>query len=401
MKRILVQEADTGLRQTLVEIARSAGYAAEGLASVGELLARARQVRVDGVMAAAADARGLAVLDRVRGALDSVPVAVLCTEATPGLRLRALERGARAVLCWPCGVEAVERMLCELTRAPSHPATTNDWPELVGGAPAFRRVLDEARSATPTRLTVCLTGEPGTGKASLARAIHRRSPRAARPLVEIESEPELRRHALGQALRDAAEGSLLIRRLHALGSEAQHWLLTHLTETDADAAPRLLCTSAAPLRRVDGFLPPLALRLDVVRIALPALRERREDVPSLLAHALAREAETLGLPAPYLAPEDARQLSERDWRGNVDELVALCRRAAVLFPGERIRCERWLEAGDAPTRSAPPGPTLREVERRTIEQSLAAHGGNRTHASRALGISVRTLRNKIRDYGLR
>jgi len=170
---------------------------------------------------------------------------------------------------------------------------------------------------------------------------------------------------------------------------------------------RIIATTSHDLREcvaAGEFREDLFYRLDVASLSVPALRERRRDIRTLAEGLLRKHASALASEAPKIADEAYEQLAEHNFPGNLRELDNVMQRAAVLFPGGPVDVNRLLHgsaATTAPTEPVASCLNLRELERQAVEQSLREARGNRTHASQLLGINVRTLRNKIRAYGLR
>jgi len=169
---------------------------------------------------------------------------------------------------------------------------------------------------------------------------------------------------------------------------------------------RIIATTNRPLGGMVGegkFRADLFFRLNVIPLTVPPLRERREDIPDLIEHFVCKHLSASCSRAVRFLPELLERLQAYDWPGNVRELENFVRRALVLAPGPEVGLELLPEAGfqtgDSPG-GFEPGLTLRELERSLLEKTLDATGGNRTRAAGMLGISLRTVRNKIREYGL-
>ncbi len=434
MQRVLICEAHAGLRGELARAVRGAGYAAEPAAGGAEALARAAGLVFDAALVAVAGAEDLALLERL-AALPRAP-ALLATGSDPSVELAvgAMKRGARDFLRRPVALRAVEAAL----RAALAPAERRDdelaVPVLATGDPGMQRLLERAEAAAATEATVLITGESGTGKDLLARLIHRRGARRAGPFVTVNcaalpealAESELFGHERGAftgafesragQIAAANGGTLLLDEVNETPPALQPKLLRVLQEREVlpvgGVVPRavdvrILATTQRDLRgevRAGRFREDLYYRLDVIVLRIPPLRERPADVPLLARTLLARYAAAHGSDPPRLGERALRELSRHEFRGNVRELANLMKRAVVLAPGREVELERLLERRAAPGPAAR-GPlegtlNLRELERRAILRSLAESAGNRTEASRTLGISVRTLRNKIRAYGL-
>jgi DNA-binding NtrC family response regulator len=314
--------------------------------------------------------------------------------------------------------------------------------ELIGESPLFRRVMETIAAVAPTRATVLLEGESGTGKELFARAIHDSSPRADGPFVTVNCaalpeglvESALFGHERGAftgataraagAFERAHGGTLLLDEISEMRLDLQAKLLRAIQEQEFERVGgsqsirvdvRLIATTNRNLKaEVDAgrFRSDLYYRLNVMPIRTPPLRERVQDIPRLAHHFLQRAVSTLGTQAVRIAPDAMVVLQRQIWPGNVRELANLIERAAILGRGDTILASAFTDesrgvvaeesAGAAESATAAAiGPQddlvfdLHELERRAIDRALAATGGNRTRAARLLGISERTLRNRL------
>ncbi len=302
----------------------------------------------------------------------------------------------------------------------------------VGDSPAVRRVLDLVSRVAPSRISVLLTGESGTGKELVARMIHARSDRADKPFVAINCaalpesllESELfgieRGVATGVEARagrfeTAQGGTLFLDEVGDMPLALQSKLLRVLQEREIERVGgrrrvpidvRVLAATHARLaeRIAHGeFREDLYYRLRVVEIALPPLRERREDIPKLVRYFLERFAARERRDVPTLDRDAYAALLAHDFPGNIRELENLLEGAAALCQGATIRRQdlQWLphpvarpEAGALPAAGEEEIPDLRALEERHIERVLRLAGGNKSRAARLLGISRRTLYRK-------
>jgi two-component system response regulator FlrC len=279
---------------------------------------------------------------------------------------------------------------------------------------------------------VLIQGESGTGKELLARYIHQLSPRRDRPLVAINCaaipenllESELFGHEkgafTGATIRkigkfEQAHGStLLMDEIGEMNQNLQAKLLRVLQEWQVDRVGgkepvdvdvRVITTTNADLTKCvkEGrFREDLYFRLNVIPLTLSPLRERPKDIPLLAQRFLGRSARVHGKNMDGFTPEALKALEQNAWKGNVRELKNALERAILLAKGPRLDVsDLWLEGWEIPPSGASSEileGSVKEVERELILRTLQREGWNRTQASRKLGISIRTLRNKLQEY---
>jgi DNA-binding NtrC family response regulator len=301
---------------------------------------------------------------------------------------------------------------------------------------AMQAVYQRVLQLAPTRTTVLVGGESGSGKELVARSLHYNSGRRDRPFVAMNCgavtetliESELFGHDRGAFTGAVAtvpgkfeladRGTLFLDEVGSMGLATQVRLLRVLEEGEfmrvggtrtLRVDVRVIAATNSDLTEQVArgeFRQDLLYRLKVATIEVPPLRKRPDDVPPLARTFVRQLCEENGLPPKELAPETLRILETQDWPGNVRELKNLLESLVVTVPDEQLRPEH-LPAQvllAPPSRGdenlPPPGLSLEELERRYIEATLRAEGGNRTRAARLLGIGVRTLQRKIQRYGL-
>ncbi|HEY2290948.1 MAG TPA: sigma-54 dependent transcriptional regulator [Thermoanaerobaculia bacterium] len=327
------------------------------------------------------------------------------------------------------------------------PRTPEPWPAgsrsgleaLIGESPAFLRVIDRIPLLAGADAAVMITGETGTGKELVARALHYRSPRRGRPFVPLNCgampetlvENELFGHVRG-AFTDAASneagllaeadgGTLFLDEVDALGAAAQVKLLRFLQtwEYRPLGSPRTRRADLRVIAATNADLPGLVAerrfrqdlfyRLDVLRLHLPPLRERPGDVALLARRFVERYAARHGRPHLHLSPLSLARLSQHAWPGNVRELEAVVQRAVLLSPGPVLRPEDLdLPAGGSVSGATAAGGSLRQMRDRAVELAertcligaLAANGGNVSRAARSVGKERRAFQRLMRKHAI-
>ncbi len=382
-------------------------------------------------------ASGLELFEAVRGRGHTQPVIMITAFATIESAVEAMKRGAFDYLVKPFSREALEaalrRALAPGTAAAPTARALGPRPlgakPLVTRDPEMQRILKMARVVAASQATVLIEGESGTGKEVLARLIHEHSPRAHRPFVGMNCaavpesllESELFGYEKGAFTGAASKkpgrfelahtGTLLLDEVSEMHLSLQTKLLRVLQEREVDPLGgktpvaldiRVIATTNRPLAQevaAGRFREDLYYRLNVFPLCIPPLRDRLCDVPALVEYFLHKGALRHGQPAATITPEALARLMSRSWRGNVRELENAVERAGLLCEDGVIRPEHLLPSDTAAApRAAAAATTVWEAERDLILTTLERVGGNRTRAARLLGISIRTLRNKLRAY---
>ncbi|HEX8495021.1 MAG TPA: sigma-54 dependent transcriptional regulator [Pyrinomonadaceae bacterium] len=387
---------------------------------------------------------GLAVIEEARAKHPPVPVIVVTGSGSKRAALEAVRRGAYGFFEKPFKPEEIlfivhqaaraHKLEREILRLRSELSKHKGFDHLIGGSPALEATVKQARAVAGTSATVLLTGENGTGKEMLARAIHEESTRASGPFVAVSCaalpesliESELFGHEKGaftgatQARKGrfelAHEGTLFLDEITELTPSVQVKLLRVLQEREFERVGgtktlavdiRLIAACNRDLEQeveAGRFRRDLYYRLNVVPLVLPPLRQRHEDIPLLAAHFAAKAADKHGRTRPTLDPALIEALQEYDWPGNVRELENLMERLVVLTPAARLGLEFLPEkmlrssldatAADETTLEG----ALTALKRRMIESALQAESGNKVAAAKRLGISRSYLHRLLSEY---
>ena len=435
VRRILVVDDEPGMRAGLGEVLRRGGFEVELAGTAEEALAR---LQADDVDLLVTDLRlpglsGIELLRELRNAGIETPTVVITAHGTIEDAVVAMKLGALDFLTKPfspadvlnLAVRTLERARAT-RRARAEPATARR--PLLTRDPAMLRLLEMADAVASSRAPVLIQGESGTGKELLARHLHERGVRRGKPFVPINCaafprpilESELFGHERGAfagaltrkmgKFEVAHGGTLLLDDVSETEPGLQAKLLRVLQEYEFDrvggtsAVPvdvRVIATTSRRLRDlVDArrFREDLFYRLNVVPFVIPPLRERRGDVVLLAEHFLQRFATESAVRLDAGAGE---WLERQAWPGNVRELEHTLERASLLAQGGVITTAD-LEGRDAAPRRLDlgglAGLTVHEMERRLIFDTLERTRNNRTQAAKLLGISIRTLRNKLAEY---
>jgi DNA-binding NtrC family response regulator len=367
-----------------------------------------------------------------------VPVVACGVAADPRRAADAIRAGAKEFIPLPPEAELIAAVLA---------AVSDDDRPMVTRDPAMQAVMKLADQVAGSDASILITGESGVGKEVMARYMHAKSRRASRPFISVNCaaipenllESELFGHEKGAftgalarrigKFEEADGGTLLLDEISEMDGRLQAKLLRALQEREIDRVGgskpvkvdiRILATSNRDLAQAvkDGtFREDLLYRLNVVNLRLPALRERPGDILALADFFVRKYAAANGVPERPLAETARRRLVEHRWPGNVRELENAMHRAVLLSTGEAIE-EFAIRLPDGAPMSAAPdaglartasmaaeavsrgfvGQTVAAMEQQLIIDTLTHCFGNRTHAANILGISIRTLRNKLKEY---
>jgi DNA-binding NtrC family response regulator len=442
--RILVADGDDVMRSALAMLLESAGFetvsSSDGAAAARHLEESAFDVLVVDLDAEGLD--GLALLRRGR-AIDR-DVVTIVTTALPDAATaeRALREGAEYVLTRPLRFETLvhaidttlERraLVREATELRERLHDRARFENIVGFSPPMQRVFETVAQVAPSRASVLVTGESGTGKELIAQAIHERSPRRAGPFVKVHCaalaesllESELFGHERGAftgsvgrregRFKLADGGTLFLDEVGEVSPSVQVKLLRFLQERTFERVGgnetlkvdvRILAATHRDLAHevaAGRFREDLFYRLNVVNVELPPLRARASDIAPLALHFLRRFAAAEGKPITGFEDEAVARMTAYRWPGNVRELENTIERAVVLCDGPLVRA-RHLPAWEPPRTPAArlAGVTLAEVEREAILATFESVGRNAERAARVLGVSVRKVQYRLREYGVK
>ena len=365
------------------------------------------------------------------------PIVACGTENNARAAVAAIHAGAKEYIPLPPDPELIAAILA---------AVADDDRDLIWRDAAMEAVIKLAQQIAGSDASVLITGESGTGKEVLARYLHARSGRARKPFISVNCaaipeqllESELFGHEKGSftgaiarrigKFEEANGGTLLLDEISEMDVRLQAKLLRAIQERVIDRVGgtrpvpvdiRIIATSNRNLveaARAGSFREDLLFRLNVVNLKIPPLRERPADVIELAEYFVKKYSQANGLPARPLSAEAKRALALNRWPGNVRELENTIHRAVLLTSGEEISVEGLVMPDGTRLDQATPaavqhaaiaaeqvtralvGRTVADVERDLILETLKHCLGNRTHAANILGISIRTLRNKLNEY---
>ncbi len=457
---VWVIDDDQSIRWVLEKALEKANMDVKSFASASGILETLERGQPDALIT---DVRmpgmdGFELLGKIQQRYPELPVIVITAHSDLDSAVTAYQGGAFEYLPKPFDVEeAVEltRRAVDHSRsakAGEQVVVTEEVPEIIGEAPAMQEVFRAIGRLSRSNITVLINGESGTGKELVARALHRHSPRADKPFVALNMaaiprdllESELFGHERGAftgaqtqrvgRFEQSDGGTLFLDEIGDMPAEMQTRLLRVLSDgefyrvgghTPIKVNVRIIAATHQNLdQRVKqgSFREDLFHRLNVIRIQLPSLRERREDIGLLMRHFLQRAAKELNVDPKVLMPETESYLKQLDWPGNVRQLENLCRWLTVMASGQEIRIDDLPTELRQPNSSESPGgqgweaalkswadrqlakghealldEALPAFERIMIESALARTGGRRQDAARLLGWGRNTLTRKIKE----
>jgi len=453
--RILVVDDEDHIRRVLELMLRGQGHEVAAAAGGREALEKFAADHFDLVILdlRMPDLDGLAVLKRLREAEPDQTVVMITAYAAVDTALTAMKQGAFDYIGKPFKEEEIlavvakalerARLVADNRALRSEVASRYDFGNIIGSSPAMRQVFAMMRKVSDTKATVLITGESGTGKELVAKALHYNSRRGERPLVAVNCAaipPTLMEAELFGAAKGAYTGSDRLRKGLLEEADGSTLFLDEVGELPLDMQAKLLrALQEGEIKRVGENLPrkvdvrflaatnrdlakeveegrfreDLFYRLNVIRINIPPLRERPEDIPLLCAHFLVESARRLEMPAKKLSPQALEMIRQAPLKGNVRELENILEQATVMGESAQIQPEDLplgAPAGRAGIKAVvpPEEEDLKKVlksisrlaEEQVIRRVLDRVNGNRTQAAERLGISRRALITKIRELGL-
>lgn len=439
-KRLLIVEDQTDMRGSLYEGMSHNGYMVVKAENVGKGLSLFEQNPFDLVIAdvKSLDGKGLQLLESIKGKSPQTPVIIVTESGSVQNAVEAMRKGAFDYLLKPISIKAMEERISMALKSTPSPLKTIPSDESRGPVTILTRdrrmieIIDLCDRIAFSNAPVLIQGESGTGKELFARYIHEKSPRHRGPFVAVNCaslpeslfESELFGHEKGAftgafsrkigKFELAHGGTLLLDEITEMSPFLQAKILRVIQEHELDRigghhpVPIDVRIIATTNRKIEmciekgEFREDLYFRLNVISIQLLPLRERVEDIELLTRFFLKKYSDHYGKPEASVSEEALRWLSQQPWRGNVRELKNVVERAVLtgstpmldlkdFFPQERSLTPESKESTVSTF-------SLRDMERGLIFRALEKTNGNRTHAAKILGISIRTLRNKLHEY---
>lgn len=442
IEKILVVDDEPLVRDLLKEVLKTEGYevaiAEDGLAASKEVKKQEIDLVITDVRIPKLD--GIELLKEIKRISSSTLVVVITAYGTIENAVEAMKNGAYDYITKPVSPEQIKLVI---QKASEHRSLLNEnrylrsevsqrynFEQLIGESPQMRRVYEMIDQVAQCKSTVLIQGESGTGKELVARAIHHRSPRRDKPFIKINCaalpedllESELFGHEKGAftgainkregRFELADKGTLLLDEISETSPAFQVKLLRVLQEEEFERVGgsktikvdvRIIATTNKDVKQAvkEGkFREDVYYRLNVLPIYLPPLRERKEDIPLLVRHFVEKYSHRNGSRIKLLSKKCLEMMMQYSWPGNVRELENVIERAIVMDEGEIIFPENISLDASLQRMNLPflEKITLEEMEKRLILETLRRTEENRTEAARILGISVRTVRNKLKKY---
>src|SRR5213592_215776 len=429
LSRLLVVDDDIQMLSALEAALRRKGHAVEtasnGVDAVSKLESAPVQAVITDLRMPGLD--GLELLQHIRRSQRALPVIVLSAYGTVPTAVDAMKAGATDFLLKPFSHTALDEILDHHLAAGAGPRSSTEATEIITQNSLMLSLLDQAAQAAKTNATILVQADSGTGKELLARWIHKNSANHNGAFVAVNCaalpenllESELFGYEKGAftgannfkpgKFELAQNGTILLDEIGEMAPLLQAKLLRVLQEQEVDRVGgkrpipikvRVIATTNKDLRKLIArgqFREDLFFRLNVVPLRVPPLRDRKDDIAVLASHFMKKYG---GIADASIDTETLELLERYGWPGNVRELENVIHRSFALRGRLKITAsdlfDQSVESPDAPALQA--GQSVGEMERKLIMTTLEQTNGNRTHAARLLGISLRTLRNKLREY---
>ena len=446
---ILVVDDDSAIRTSLSFMLKRAKYDVQAVSSPKEAIAIVRSVAPELILMAmnfsltTTGDEGITLLKQVKIFQPDTPVILMTAWGSIQLAVKGIQAGAFDFITKPWNNAALmqhfETALALSNKKKEEEATLKgtdefDRSHIIGKSKALTDVLNTIQRVVKTNASVLITGESGTGKELIAEAVHRNSPRAKRPFVKVNLggisqslfESEMFGHKKG-AFTDASsdrigrfeladKGTIFLDEIGDLYLSCQVKLLRVLQEQTfevlGDSRPRkvdirVVCATNADLQKMvqeHTFREDLFYRINLITVHLPALRERREDIPLLVRHFADLQSQTNGLPKVDFTPEAMKYLQGLPYPGNIRELKNLVERTILVSAKETLDAEDFKAQYIRPTETSSSqnlnGLTLDELERQRILQALEQYENNLSQVATALGLSRPALYRRLEKHNI-
>ncbi len=441
---VMIVDDEPGIRTALRANFLRHGWLVETASSVREAIGQLDRRTFDLVVTdiRMPDGTGMEVMRSTRVLSPRTAVILLTAYGSVPDAVSAMRDGALDYLTKPISFDQLQATATKLMQRAKETPVDQATPVsgIIGRSPLLQRAIQRDRAAASTNADVLIEAESGTGKELLARFIHNSSARTGKPFIAVNCaavpesllESELFGHGRGAFTGAIASkpgkfeladgGTILLDEIGEMPLHLQPKLLRALQEREFERLGearsvhvdiRVIATTNVSLSTMverGQFRSDLFYRLNVIPLTLPPLRDRREDIPLLAQYFAEKHATEAHANTPRLPLEFLERLQSHSWPGNVRELANFMRRVVTLSETNDIDGDCFDAEFQGATRSVGlsqmhipaelPGTPIRLVERRHVESTLVLTDGNRTHAAEMLGISLRTLRNRIREYGL-